>query len=174
MPLSHQLDAFLATGVAGPLGDDRLAIGPMKFYADGALSGEHGLLPAPRTGRHEEFAGSSTRSQKNSARSSRGLERNGWQVGVHAQGDRAIEHVLDASIAPGDLRGRATRGTGIEHCRVSRRRQLQRIADLGVIAVCQPGYLYDFGDDVPHRARRAGAPAAAAAGSARSSGSRSC
>ncbi|HVA08098.1 MAG TPA: amidohydrolase family protein, partial [Acidimicrobiales bacterium] len=39
MPLSHQLDDLLATGVAGPLGDEWLSLGPMKLYADGALTG---------------------------------------------------------------------------------------------------------------------------------------
>ena len=39
MPISSQLDEFEALGIAGPFGDDRLAIGPMKFYADGALTG---------------------------------------------------------------------------------------------------------------------------------------
>ena len=39
MPISSQLDEYAALGLAGRFGDDRLAIGPMKFYADGALTG---------------------------------------------------------------------------------------------------------------------------------------
>ena len=141
MPLSHQLDAFLATGVAGPLGDDRLAIGPMKFYADGALSGNTACFRTPY-GQAQEFAGILYHEPEELSSLIARAEGDGWQVGVHAQGDRAIEMSLDA-IASG-----TTAASGrhrLEHAGYPGD-QLQRIADLGVVPISQPGYLYDFGD----------------------------
>ena len=55
MPLSHQLDELVAIGLAGPFGDDRLRIGAMKFYTDGAITAgtaafSEGLGPGRATG----------------------------------------------------------------------------------------------------------------------------
>lgn len=141
MPLSHQLDAFLATGVAGPLGDDRLAIGPMKFYADGALSGNTACFRTPY-GQAQEFAGILYHEPEELNSLIARAQGDGWQVGIHAQGDRAIEMSLDAIAAGATGAGGRHR---IEHAGYPAD-QLERIASLGVIPVSQPGYLHDFGD----------------------------
>ena len=141
MPLSHQLDAFLATGTAGPLGDDRLAIGPMKFYADGALSGNTACFRVPY-GEQHEFEGILYHQPEELTSLVGRAEADGWQVGIHAQGDRAIEMSLDAIEAGGRAHGGRHR---LEHAGYPAD-QLERIARLGVIPVSQPGYLYDFGD----------------------------
>ena len=57
MPISSQLDEYEALGLAGRFGDDGLAIGPMKFYADGALTGGTAAFTEPY-GRDGEFTGS--------------------------------------------------------------------------------------------------------------------
>ena len=57
MPISSQLDEYASLGLAGRFGDDRLAIGPMKFYADGALTGGTAAFTTPY-GVDGEFTGS--------------------------------------------------------------------------------------------------------------------
>jgi predicted amidohydrolase YtcJ len=73
--------------------------------------------------------------------------RAGWQIGVHAQGDRAIQRVLDAYEAALAATPRPDARHRIEHCGGPRPEQLDRMARLGVIAIGQPRYFHDAGDD---------------------------
>ena len=141
MPLSHQLDALLATGVAGPLGDDWLSLGPMKFYSDGALSGGTACFREPY-GESGEFAGIHYHTPEELKSLVGRAQADGWQVGIHAQGDQAITMSLDAIEA--GLRGSDGRHR-LEHAGYPIE-ELDRIERLGVVTVNQPGYLYDFGD----------------------------
>ncbi|HEV8489984.1 MAG TPA: amidohydrolase [Candidatus Limnocylindrales bacterium] len=147
MPISSQLDEFESVGLAGPFGDDRLAIGPMKFYADGALTGGTAAFSTPY-GRNGEFTGSLYWSSEEAFREAiRRAHAAGWQIGVHAQGDRAIDRVLDAYEAALAAHPRADARHRIEHCGGPRPDQIERMARLGVIAIGQPRYFHDAGDD---------------------------
>ncbi len=147
MPISSQLDAFESLGLVGRPGDDRLAIGPMKFYADGALTGGTAAFSTPY-GRSGEFGGSLYWSSEAAFREAIGrAHAAGWQVGVHAQGDRAIERVLDAYEAALQANPRDGARHRIEHCGGPRPDQLDRMARLGIIAIGQPRYFWDAGDD---------------------------
>jgi predicted amidohydrolase YtcJ len=144
MPLSHQLDALLSLGLAGPFGDDWLSLGAMKFYADGSLiggtacfhdgSGAPGSDPGSMYWTGPELQERITQAHLG-----------GWQVGVHVQGDQAMGLVLDAlehaaALAPRDHRHR------LEHAGYPTVEQVGRIAALGAITVNQPNYLHDSGD----------------------------
>ncbi len=145
MPLSHQLEEFAALGLVGPFGDDRLSMGHLKIYADGSLTGgtagfsrDSGVQGQKASYFHEpELLGAL-------------IEKawvQGWRIGVHAQGDQAISHVLTgferamASWPRTDARPR------IEHAGVPTAAGVARMARLGVIAVNQPSYLFDYGDE---------------------------
>jgi predicted amidohydrolase YtcJ len=146
MPISSQLDAFEALGLAGRFGDDRLAIGPMKFYADGALTGGTASFTTPY-GPEGEFTGSLYWSSEDDFREAiTRAHAAGWQMGVHAQGDRAIDRVLDAYEAALRAHPRDDHRHRIEHCGGPRPDQLERIARLGVMVVGQPRYFWDAGD----------------------------
>lgn len=146
MPISSQLDDYLAIGMAGPFGDDRLAIGPMKFYSDGALTGGTAAFSTPY-GPHGEFTGSLYWPSEDDFRDAISrAHAAGWQIGVHAQGDRAIDRVLDAYEAALDAHPRDDHRHRIEHCGGPRPDQLERMARLGVWAIGQPRYFWDAGD----------------------------
>ncbi len=146
MPISSQLDAFEALGLAGRFGDDRLAIGPMKFYADGALTGGTASFTKPY-GPEGEFTGSLYWSSEDDFREAiTRAHAAGWQIGVHAQGDRAIDRVLDAYEAALRAHPRDDHRHRIEHCGGPRPDQIERIARLGVMVVGQPRYFWDAGD----------------------------
>ena len=146
MPISSQLDDYLAIGLAGPFGDDRLAIGPMKFYSDGALTGGTAAFSTPY-GPNGEFSGSLYWQDEDDFRDAIvRAHAAGWQIGVHAQGDRAIERVLDAYEAALDAHPREDHRHRIEHCGGPRPDQLERMARLGVWAIGQPRYFWDAGD----------------------------
>lgn len=146
MPISSQLEALEALGLAGRFGDDRLAIGPMKFYADGALTGGTAAFTVPY-GPNREFTGSLYWESEEAFRSAiLRAHRGGWQLGVHAQGDRAIDRVLDAYEAALEAVPRDDHRLRIEHCGGPRPDQVERIARLGVFVVGQPRYFHDAGD----------------------------
>jgi predicted amidohydrolase YtcJ len=146
MPISSQLHEYESLGLAGAFGDDRLAIGPMKFYADGALTGGTAAFTTPY-GPNGEFTGSLYWiSEAAFLAAIARAHAAGWQIGVHAQGDRAIDRVLDAyEAALGAHPGNDHRHR-IEHCGGPRRDQVERMARLGIIAIGQPRYLWDAGD----------------------------
>ena len=146
MPISSQLDELESLGIAGPFGDDRLSIGPMKFYADGALTGGTAAFSRPY-GRNGEFTGSLYWASEDAFRAAIArAHRAGWQVGVHAQGDLAIDRVLDAYEAVLTSEPRADHRHRIEHCGGPRPDQVERMARLGVFVVGQPRYFWDAGD----------------------------
>lgn len=71
----------------------------------------------------------------------------GWQLAVHAIGDRAAQLALDALERAQRLRPRPGARHRVEHAGLIRPDQLPRFARLGLSAVVQPGFLRYFGDD---------------------------
>jgi predicted amidohydrolase YtcJ len=145
MPLSHQLDAYLETGLAGPFGDEWLSVGAMKFYCDGSLIG--GTAVFSEASGLAAGAGVLFWEPGQFADAIGRAHRAGWQVGVHAQGDRAIGITLDAFARAQRAHPAENPRFRIEHCGYPTPEQLAVMRDLAVIAVCQPSYLYDSGDD---------------------------
>ena len=157
MPLSHQLSDYQAIGMAGPFGDEWLSVGPMKFYCDGSLIGgtaafstESGLGADGGPGQEAEPGADAGVLYWEPGELAAAIEQAhlaGWQIGVHAQGDAAIGIVLDAFACARQARPVPDPRFRIEHCGYPTAAQLARMRDLGVIAVCQPSYLHDSGDE---------------------------
>jgi len=146
MPLSSQIDELEAIGLAGPFGDDWLRIGAMKLYADGTLIGGTAWFTEPY-GRHREFAGTTYWQPRELAALVSRAHAAGWQVGIHTQGDAAMQMTLDA--IGGAMREHPRHDTRhrIEHCGYPTPPQVERIAELGIIPVNQPSFLFDSGDE---------------------------
>jgi predicted amidohydrolase YtcJ len=146
MPLSHSLADYRALGLAGPFGSENLRLGGMKFYADGSLIGGTAAFYEPY-GQRGEFAGSTYWSPGELASLIREGHQAGWQVGIHAQGDRAIQMTLDAIAGAFAAHPAADPRPRIEHAGYPTPQQVRQMRDLGVITVNQPSYLYDSGDE---------------------------
>jgi predicted amidohydrolase YtcJ len=143
-----QVDWLVASGLRGRW-SARLAAEAVKIWADGGMSSRtaaiHGSYPVPPYGsgilyfeRDEltEIVGD--------------FDARGFQVAIHAQGDRAIETVLDAYAAV--LGGGEAGGAGnrlrhrIEHAGAMYPPLAARAAALGIVVVSQPGFLSTLGD----------------------------
>jgi predicted amidohydrolase YtcJ len=137
-------DWLLASGLRGRH-SDRLATEAVKIWADGGMSSRtaaiHGRYPVPPYG-----SGIMYFERDELTEMVRGFDASGFQVCIHAQGDRAIETVLDAYAAT--LRG--TRGNPrrhrIEHAGAMYPPLAARAADLGIVVASQPGFLSLLGD----------------------------
>jgi predicted amidohydrolase YtcJ len=155
MPLSNHLADFEAVGIAPPFGDDRLRIAAMKLYADGTLIGGTAWFSEPY-GPHGEFTGSAYWRPEQLRDLVVRAHGNGWQVGIHTQGDAAMAMALDAIETAMRAAPRVDNRHRIEHCGYPTPEQIGRMAHLGVIPVNQPNFLVDSGDDfIRHLGERA-------------------
>jgi predicted amidohydrolase YtcJ len=140
-----EVDWLVASGLRGRH-SDRLSAEAVKIWADGGMSSRtaaiHGAYPVPPHGSGILFFQPDELTEM-----VRDFDARGFQVAVHAQGDRAIETVLDAyaavlSAAPGNPRRRHR----IEHGGAMYPPLAARAADLGIVVVSQPGFLSALGD----------------------------
>jgi len=145
MPLSSQLDAYATTGLTTGFGDSMLHLGPMKFYADGTLIGGTALLAEPYgcDGQHSGHLFRSVDELRTDVLRAHAL---GWRVGVHVQGDEAIASVLGILNDAQRHHTVADPRPRLEHAGLPDRAHLKLMAGLGAIAVNQPSYLYELGD----------------------------
>ena len=129
--------AIAGNGPTGWLYGDRLRLGGVKLYADGALGSRGAWLKEPYADaagqRGLSFIGDTTLLNL----MSRGTM-DGFQFAIHAIGDRANRQVLDAidemasSFKGGDRRWR------IEHAQVIDPADLPRLGRNGIVASMQP------------------------------------
>ena len=145
MPLSHQLDAYRSVGLVGPFGDGELSIGHLKIYADGSLTGGTAAFSEELHVRGQDA--SFFHEPEDLVELIERAWSLGWRIAVHAQGDRAISSVLDGfekGLARGSHDDPRPR---IEHCGYPGQVGIQRMRAVGAIAVNQPSYLHDYGDE---------------------------
>ena len=139
-----QVDWLLAAGLQGRH-SSRLATEAVKIWADGGMSSRtaaiNGTYPVPPYG-----SGILSFERDELTEMVAAFDARGFQVCVHAQGDRAIETVLDAyaaTLAAGEGNPRRHR---IEHGGAMYPPLADRAAALGIVVVSQPGFLSVLGD----------------------------
>ncbi|MFI5980344.1 amidohydrolase [Streptomyces sp. NPDC051555] len=145
---THREDGFpraLDLGMRTGFGDDWLSLGALKIYTDGGMMARTAALTAPYTGM--DHTGQLQDDPEVLTRLIVDGHLAGWQLAVHAIGDRAADLALDALERAQRLRPRPQARHRIEHAGLIRPDQLPRFARLGVSAVVQPTFLYSFGDD---------------------------
>ncbi|MEV0238598.1 amidohydrolase [Streptomyces sp. NPDC050674] len=139
--IPRALDLGLRTG----FGDDRLCVGALKIYTDGGMMARTAALTRPYEGL--DHAGQLQDDPDALTELIVDGHLAGWQLAVHAIGDRAADVALDAIERAQRLRPRPEARHRVEHAGLIRPDQLPRFARLGVTAVVQPTFLRCFGDD---------------------------
>ncbi|MFF7779053.1 amidohydrolase [Streptomyces tanashiensis] len=142
--LSRALDLGMRTG----FGDDWLSLGALKIYTDGGMMARTAALTAPYAG--TDHTGQLQDDPEVLTRLIVDGHLAGWQLAVHAIGDRAADLALGALEQAQLLRPRPDARHRIEHAGLIRPDQLPRLARLGLSAVVQPAFLHSFGDDYAH------------------------
>jgi len=136
------LDQAIALGLQSGFGDDRLRIGSIKIFADGALGTRSALLFAPY-GDDASNCGIAVTDKALMLEQAMRASKHGLSLAIHAIGDRAVHDVLDVleavrgeeseiGIPPQHLRHR------IEHLQICSPADRERLPPLSVIASMNP------------------------------------
>ena len=126
-------------GIRTGFGDQWIRIGPVKYGADGSASERTMAMSTPYVGRPDDF-GILTMTQDDIYEAVDDAVRYGFQIGIHANGDLAIDMCLNAyeraqrEMPQDDPRFR------LEHCSLVNDDLLRRIRDIDAIPT--PFYTY--------------------------------
>ncbi|MBU2552241.1 MAG: amidohydrolase [Proteobacteria bacterium] len=151
---------IIELGLGPGFGSEHLKLGSVKLFQDGSIQGLTAALRKPYHNRPDYF-GDLIMPQENLDAVVEKYVGLGFQMAIHANGDRAIESILLAMeradrIHPGrrDLRHM------IIHCQTASDDQIRRMKELGIIPNYFVNHVYYWGDRHeslflgPQRARR--------------------
>ncbi len=127
------------SGLYTGLGDEYLRIGGVKFTADGSASERTMRMSTPYIGRPDDF-GILNMTQQEVHEAVEAAHRERFQIGIHANGDVAIDMVLNAYERVQKLWPRPDARHRIEHCSLVNPDLLRRIKAVGAIPT--PFYTY--------------------------------
>ncbi|WP_455920172.1 amidohydrolase [Priestia megaterium] len=132
-------------GIITGLGDEKFRIGPAKVFTDGSSSG-------PTIATRQSYTSDSNNygilyfSQEELNHILGEAHRKGFQITAHAQGDRAIELMLNCIEEALRQHPRDDHRHRIEHAGITPPDLLKRMKKLGVIPIPNPSFFYEFGD----------------------------
>jgi predicted amidohydrolase YtcJ len=134
-----------ALNLKAGFGNEWLKIGGIKIIADGAIAGRTAYLSEPYVGTQEKgiLVAESEEALHESIR--RGHEA-GFQVCVHANGDRAIEMTLDGFAKALHALPRKDHRHRLEHCTVVNQEILRRIKKLKLLVLPFGSYIHHHGE----------------------------
>jgi predicted amidohydrolase YtcJ len=133
---SATLARYEGLRVLYPRSGDWIRFGYLKGYIDGTLSSSTALLFEPFTDEPDK-AGLPQMPYEELERRVLAADAHGFQVGVHAIGDRANHWVLNAYGRAAEVNGVRDTRHRIEHASILRSEDIPRFAHLGVIASTQ-------------------------------------
>jgi predicted amidohydrolase YtcJ len=133
---ASELDAVLESKPDPPSAHGFFVVRGIKLYADGALGSRGAALLAPYTDEKDNVGLFVMPAEGIEAAARKALVR-GWQLAIHAIGDRANRSVLDAFEHAG-CASTADHRFRIEHAQILSRGDIPRFKALGVIASMQP------------------------------------
>jgi len=133
-------DSLAKLGLSAGSGGERLRLGGIKSFVDGAIGGRTCLLEQPFEGTTDDY-GMQTISDADLRDIVRMVHLDGNRIGVHANGDRAIGKLLDCLEAAQRERPQPGLHHRIEHCSVITDDILTRMKALGAIAAPFGSYI---------------------------------
>ncbi|MDE2572346.1 MAG: amidohydrolase [bacterium] len=137
-------DAVRRLGIRTGLGGERLRLGGVKSFVDGAIGGRTCMMEEPFEGTTDDFGiqSVSTSDLRDLVRMVHG---DGNRVGIHANGDRAIKLLLGLLEEAQNEHPHPEIHHRIEHCTVVSDDILARMKRLGAIAVPFGSYVHYHG-----------------------------
>ena len=139
------LDRMLAAGVRTGFGDEWVRVGGVKMYADGSISERTARLSQPYVDR-PDYYGLFLSTEEQLYENARKAHAAGWQLSTHANGDVAIDRILNVYERVQREMPRSDPRYRIEHCTLVNDSLVQRMKALKVIPVPFSGYIYYHGE----------------------------
>ncbi len=130
MLVSDKYDTWSSMGLKPGFGNDILRVNGIKAWSDGSNQAETGFQRQPYLG--GDSCGALNYSPEELADIVVRAHRDGWQIGVHANGDAAIDVTIDAFERALAASPRADHRHRIEHCSVLHPDQIERMVAQGV------------------------------------------
>lgn len=140
----EHFDRFRDRGPRQPATADRLRIGGVKAFADGAVNGGACWVEQPVIGATGH--GLPRMPADELAKVIRDVHDAGWRIAVHANGDRAIRVTLEGIAAAQRVNPRADVRHRIEHVAIVNSGIVRAMRELGVVAVPFGQYATAHGD----------------------------
>lgn len=141
----EHLGDLIQAGVRTGLGDEWIRVGPVKLICDGSISERTARLSEPYVGRSDDF-GILVMEEEELYEYVRTAHAEGWQIGVHANGDVAIDITLRVYERVQRESPRLDPRFRLEHCTVINDSLLSRIQALGAIPNPFSTYVYYHGE----------------------------
>ncbi len=116
---------------------NRLAVGTVKLFADGVIEAHTAALLAPYLDR-PGYRGTLNYEPDDLTARITSFDRDGFQIHVHAIGDRAIRITLDALAHAREVNGPRDARPIIAHLELFDPADIPRLRELGVVASVQP------------------------------------
>jgi hypothetical protein len=137
----HYLQSGLVTGY----GNEKLRLGSFKLMLDGAGGGGSAAMRQAYPGKPSEF-GILHQTQEELDELVLKGQKAGYQIGVHAIGDRAVEMVLKSYAKAMKAFPRKDCRHRIEHCGFLDGPLMEQMREMGVVAALGLPFLYELGD----------------------------
>jgi predicted amidohydrolase YtcJ len=138
-------EVLRAAGIRHGYGNDWLRVGGVKLYVDGSASERTMRMSKPYVGRPNDY-GILVTTQDQLNDQVLEAHQDGYQIGIHANGDVAIDMVLNAYELAQRAHPREDFRHKIEHCTLINDMLLKRIAAIGAIPTPFYTYVYYHGD----------------------------
>lgn len=135
-------DTMTAFGNKSGDGDEYLRVGPIKIFVDGGFTGPAAYTKEPYKG-ETEFRGKLSIEPAELTRTISELNAAGWQTGIHAIGDAAIELAVDELAAALDENPRIDHRHYLNHFTVMPSSEsMRKMAEYGIAITQQPNFTY--------------------------------
>jgi hypothetical protein len=133
----HEIDEYIKQGIHQGQGDELLRVGFLKAFIDGTLGSGTALMFEPFADEPSK-SGLAQYPEETFYELMEKAYANGFQVGVHAIGDKGVNWVLNAVERAQQKYGKKDVRFRIEHAQIIKPEDFKRFQELGVIASMQP------------------------------------
>jgi hypothetical protein len=135
-------DAMAAFGRRSGDGDHHLRLGAIKIFADGGFTGPAAFTKAPYKGQ-ADYRGKLNMPREELRRIIREAHQAGWQLGIHAIGDAAIELTVAELVEALEANPRPDHRHYLNHfTMMPSRTTMETMAEYGIAITQQPNFTY--------------------------------
>jgi predicted amidohydrolase YtcJ len=137
---------MMAAGIKTGFGNEWVKVGAQKQFADGSISERTAWMSEPFLDMDGKFKGLQITPREELYAKAKAAHLAGWQLGVHANGDVAIDEVLGVFEQLQREAPRRDPRFRIEHCTLVNDALIKRMKAVGAIPIPFAPYVYFHGD----------------------------